>query len=175
VALAQRLLQSSLEEELTMRLYAPRYGRSRQRRGWRNGGNWRQVASCWGLLDSWMPRARTKLPPSQVLDRFQRRQPEVDALIRNAFLRGISTREVGAVLEPVFGWRPSAQTVSRIAQALDGEVRRFHWRRLADDWCYLLLDGVTMKVKQTGGVKQKLVLVAYGIRPMAPGRSSTSA
>jgi putative transposase len=89
----------------------------------------------------------------------------VDALIRNAFLRGISTREVGEVLEPVLGWKPSAQTVSRIAQALDSEVRRFHWRQLHDEWCYLLLDGVPMKVKQTGGVQQKLILVAYGIRP----------
>jgi putative transposase len=164
VALARRLLQSALEEELTVRLYAGPYVRSGRRQGWRNGGYWRQVASCWGRLDVWMPRARTKLPPSQVLDRFCRRQPEVDTLIRNAFLRGISTREVGEVLEPVLGWKPSAQTVSRIAQALDSQVGCFHRRRLRDDWCYLLLDGVTMKVKQAGGAKRRLVLVAYGIR-----------
>ena len=36
-ALATRIIQSGLEEELTMRLYATRYGRSRQRRGWRMG------------------------------------------------------------------------------------------------------------------------------------------
>jgi transposase-like protein len=164
-ALAKRIIQSGLEEELTMRLYAPWYGRSRQRRGWRNGGYWRQIASCWGVLDIWMPRARTKLPPSQVLDRFQRRQPAVDGLIRQAFLRGVSTREVGEVLAPVLGWQPSAQTVSRIAEALDSKVRLFHWRRLDDDWLYVLLDGVTMKVKHPGGVSKKLVLVAYGIRP----------
>jgi transposase-like protein len=68
----------------------------------------------------------------------------VDALIRAAFLRGVSTREVGEVLEPVLGWQPSAQTVSRVAQALDSKVRLYHWRRLVDDWGYLLLDGITM-------------------------------
>jgi putative transposase len=117
------------------------------------------------VLDIWMPRARTSLPPSEVLGRFQRRQPEVDQLIRDAFLRGVSTREVGEVLEPILGWRPSAQTVSRVAEALDSQVRLFHWRRLDDHWLYLFLDGVTMKVKHPGGVKRKLVLVAYGIRP----------
>lgn len=164
-ALARRIIESGLEEELTMRLYAPRYARATGRRGWRNGGYWRQIATCWGVLDIWMPRARQQLPPSAVLDRFQRRQGDVDALIRAAFLRGISTREGGEVLEPILGFAPSAQTVSRVAQALDSKVRLYHWRRLDDDWQYLLLDGITMKVKHPGGVTTKLVLVAYGIRP----------
>lgn len=166
--LTKRLLESALEEELTLRLQAGRYRRTEVRRGWRNGGYSRRLVSRWGLLDLWMPRARQLAsggPPSQVLRRFQRREPEVDRLIRQAFLRGISTREVGEVLEPVLGCRPSAQTVSRIAQALDAQVRHFHWRLLDDDVRYLLLDGITMTVKHPGGVKKKLVLVAYGIRP----------
>lgn len=163
-ALAERILQSSLEEELTMRLSAASYQRTGERRGWRNGSYARQIVTRWGLLDLWIPRARQQLPPSQVLGRFQRREPQVDALLRQAFLRGVSTREVGEVLEPVLGCRPSAQTVSRVTRVLDREVRRFHWRPLADDLVYLLLDGVTMKVKHPGGVAKKLVLVAYGIR-----------
>lgn len=163
--LAKRLLESALEEELTVRLQALRYRRTEERQGWRNGGYSRQLVTLWGVLDVWMPRARQALPPSAVLGRFGRRQPEVDGLIRRAFLRGISTREVGEVLEPVLEYRPSAQTVSRVAQALDAEVRRFHWRWLDDAVEYLLLDGITMKVKHPGGVSTKLVLVAYGIRP----------
>lgn len=160
---AKRIIESSLEEELTERLAASRYRRTEVRRGWRNGGYSRQVVTRWGVVDVWMPRARKALPASNVLDRFQRREARVDQLIRDAFLRGISTREVGDVLEPVVGWKPSAQTVSRVARSLDSAVRHFHWRRLTDDIEYLLLDGVTMKIKAPGGVKKKLVLVAYGI------------
>ena len=122
------------------------------------------MASRWGVLDVFQPRARTAQPSSAVLGRFQRREAEVDSLIRQAFLRGVSTRQVGAVLAPVLGWQPSAQTVSTIAKSLDQEVQRYHWRRVGDDWVYLLLDGVTMKVKHPGGMQKKLVLVAYGIR-----------
>lgn len=163
-ALAKQILEHSLEEELTARLHAARYRRTEVRGWWRNGSYPRRIFSRWGVLDIRMPRARQRLPASEVLGRFQRREAKVDALIREAFLRGVSTREVGAVLEPVLGWRASAQTVSQVARALDRDVRRFHWRRLDDDIRYLLLDGVTMRVKHPGGVSRKLVLVAYGIR-----------
>jgi putative transposase len=161
---AKRIIESSLEEELTVRLAANRYRRTEVRRGWRNGGYTRQLVTRWGLVDIWMPRARKAQPASDVLGRFQRREGQVDQLIREAFLRGISTREVGDVLEPLLGWKPSAQTVSRVARSLDSAVRHFHWRRLTDDVQYLLLDGVTMKIKAPGGVQKKLVLTAYGIR-----------
>jgi len=161
--LAKRIVESALDEELEARLRAGRYRRTEVRADWRNGGYTRRLMSRWGVLDVWMPRARHALPPSEVLGRFQRHEQRVGTLILEAFLRGVSTREVGAVLEPVLGWRPSAQTVSRLAQRLDAAVRRFHWRQLNDDIRYLLLDGVTMKVKHPGGVARKLVLVAYGI------------
>lgn len=163
-ALAKRIIEGSLEEELSMRLGAGPYSRKEGRCGYRNGGYTRCLSTRWGLLDVFMPRARTRQAPSDVLGRFQRREPEVDTLIREAFLRGISTREVGEVLEPILGCRPSAQTVSRITRSLDGQVRRFHWRSLPDEVRYLLLDGVTMTIKRPGGVGKKLVLVAYGIR-----------
>lgn len=162
--LARRILEESLEDELQRRLDAPRYARTAQRRGWRNGSYWRQLSTRWGIVDIRMPRARKRQPESSVLGRFQRREPEVDELLRAAFLRGISTREVGEVLEPVLGYRPSAQTISRITQSLQKEVQRFHWRSFPDDLRYLLLDGITMTVKHPGGVRKKLVLVAYGIR-----------
>ena len=163
--LAKRVLEGSLEEELTIRLGAAPYSRKEGRQGYRNGSYGRQLITRWGIVDIHMPRARKKLPPSEVIGRFQRREEEVDRLIREAFLRGVSTREVGEVLEPILGCRPSAQTVSRVAKSLDAEVRRFHWRPLSDEYRYLLLDGVTMTIKHPGGVKKKLVLVAYGIRP----------
>lgn len=163
--LAKRIIETSLEEELSVRLGAAPYSRKESRCGYRNGGYPRCLSTRWGLIDVFMPRARTPQAPSQVLARFQRREPEVERLIREAFLKGISTRQVGEVLEPILGCCPSAQTVSRITRSLDGEVRRFHWRSLADDVRYLLLDGVTMTIKRPGGVGKKLVLVAYGIRP----------
>jgi hypothetical protein len=46
-ALAKRILEDSLEEELSVRLQAARYRRTEVRRGWRNGGYRRQLISRW--------------------------------------------------------------------------------------------------------------------------------
>ncbi len=86
------------------------------------------------------------------------------ALVREAFLRGVSTRQVGEVLEPVLGETYSAQTVSRIARGLDATVQQFHRRHFVDDWLYLFFDGVVLKVRDSAEkVRRRVVLVAYGI------------
>jgi len=98
------------------------------------------------------------------LRRFQRRAEEVSLLIREAFLRGISTRQVGRVVATITGETVSAQTVSKLTRDLDEAVRQFHQVTLGDDYVYLFLDGVSLRVRRPTGRKQVQMLVAYGIR-----------
>jgi putative transposase len=96
----------------------------------------------------------------------QRRQEVVHDLIRQAFLRGISTRQVSQVLQPVLGEDYSAQTISNILRPLTAEVAQFHRAPLADHFIYLFLDGVVLKVRDFAGqVCRRVVLVAYGVLP----------
>ena len=46
-------------------------------------------------------------------------------LVREAFLRGISTRQVGRVVATLTGEPVSAQSVSRLTRDLDAAVRQF--------------------------------------------------
>ena len=50
-----------------------------------------------------MPRCRWRQGQSQVFSRRQRRQAQVDGLIREVFLAGVSTRRVGKTPEVVLG------------------------------------------------------------------------
>ena len=83
---------------------------------------------------------------------------------REAFLRGISTRQVGRVVAVFTGERVSPQTVSRITQELDQAVQQFHQARLNDDWAYLFLDGVSLRIRRSVGRKRVQMLVAYGVK-----------
>ncbi|MGH9504092.1 MAG: IS256 family transposase [Terriglobales bacterium] len=85
-------------------------------------------------------------------------------LIREAFLRGISTRQVGLVVAAITGETVSAQTVSKLTRDLDEAVRHFHQAQLGDDYVYLFLDGVSLRVRRPAGRKRVQMLVAYGIR-----------
>jgi len=162
--LLKHLLERTLDEEMVLLLEAARYRRVESRPGYRNGFYERHLATQMGIIKGVrVPRGRPGGQEGEVFARYQRRQAQVNALIREIFLAGISTRRVGEVLEPLLGERLSAQTVSRVAQRLHWEVERFHRALLPDDVLYLLLDGVSMRVKGALGVKRRLVLCAYAI------------
>jgi putative transposase len=88
----------------------------------------------------------------------------VSLLIREAFLRGISTRQVGRLVAILTGETVSPQTVSRLTRALDEAVHTFHRAPLEDEWAYLFLDGVSLRMRRPGGRKRVHMLVAYGVR-----------
>ncbi len=162
----QRLLEGAMEGELLEQLWAGRYRRTELRRGYRNGYRRRSLLTELGLVEHLrVPRDREGCYQPTVLPRYQRRQGKVNGLVQKMFLSGVSTRKVQEVVEPLLGEGVSAQTVSRITRSLDGEVRRYQQRPLEDRYQYLLLDGITLKVKGATGVKKRLVLCAYGITP----------
>lgn len=85
-------------------------------------------------------------------------------LIREAFLRGLSTRAVGRGVALITEEPVSAQTVSRLTRDVDQAVTQFHQAALSDDWRYLCLDGVRLRGRRPGGRKRVQLLVAYGGR-----------
>lgn len=162
--LVKTLIEGALEEEMTLVLGAGRYRRTESRHGSRNGFYERDLATQIGIVTAIrVPRARIETVQRSVFSRYQRRQEQVNDVIRNVFLAGVSTRRVGETLEALLGERVSAQTVSRVVRSLDREVARFHQAAIVDDALYLLLDGVYLRVKTAAGVQRKLILCAYVI------------
>ena len=144
--------------------WAPYERRRGKRRDYRNGYYERDFVTRFGTIRLRIARTREKSFLPVGLQRFQRRAEEVSLLIREAFLRGISTRQVGRVVATITGETVSAQTVSKLTRDLDEAVRQFHQARLDDDYVYLFLDGVSLRVRRPTGRKQVQMLVAYGIR-----------
>src|SRR2546421_5969245 len=142
-----------------------RYERRRgRRRVYRNGYYERDFVTRFGTIRLRVARTREKSFLPRGLQPFQRRAEEVSLLIREAFLRGISTRQVGRVVATLTGEVVSAQTVSKPTRDLDEAVRQFHQAQLSDDYAYLFLDGVSLRVRRPAGRKRVQMLVAYGVR-----------
>lgn len=159
------LLEKSLEEEREGYVGAGWHEPREERVDYRNGYYVREVVTGQGLLRGVrVPRVRKKGLRYQVLERYRRYRPEVEEQILGMYLRGISTRQVGPVLERLLGAGVSATTVSRIARQLDAQVREFHQRSLEDRYRYLVLDGIHMKIKGPVGVSSRVVLCAVGIQ-----------
>jgi putative transposase len=162
----KKLLEGDAEQQMAdyLGLRWHERARSAQRVDYRNGFYERDYVTPLGVIRLRIPRTRQRSFLPRWIGRLQRRAPEVAELIRQAFLRGISTRQVGRVVAMLTGEEVSAQTVSRLTRVLDRAVQAFHQRRLKDDWAYLVLDGVWLKVRRAFGPQRVLLLVAYGIR-----------
>jgi putative transposase len=161
---AQKFFLLLSERQRDFYMVSPRYGRSRERQDYRNGYYTRDFVTRFGTLRLRIARSRKRGFLPEVVKKFQRRAEEVTLLIREAFLRGISTRQTGRVVATLTGETVSAQTVSRITQALDEAVRQFHQAKLSDEYAYLFLDGVSLRMRRPAGRKRVHMLVAYGIR-----------
>ena len=152
------------ERQRDLYMVSPRYGRSGERKDYRNGYYLRDFVTRFGVLRLKIARCRRQGFLPEVIKKFERRADEVCLLIREAFLRGISTRQVGRVVGILTGEVVSAQTVSKLVRALDQAVREFHQARLRDDYGYLFLDGVSLRMRRPAGRKRVHMLVAYGVR-----------
>ena len=164
----RRLCNEAIEREsIRLRevyLNCARYERSSERRDQRNGFYHRDFQTRFGCLRLKIARSRTRSFLPAVIQLFQRRSEDVTLLVREAFLRGISTRQVGRVIASLQLGPLSAQTVSRLSRSLDSMVAAFHQCRLNDEWAYLFLDGVSLRVRRPAGRKRVQMLVAYGVR-----------
>ena len=161
---AQRLFDGLSERQRDLYMVSPRYGRSEERKDYRNGYYERDFVTKFGTLRLRVARTRKRGFLPAVVNRFQRRAEDVTLLIREAFLRGLSTRQVGRVVGVLTGEAVSPSTVSSITKSLDQVVEQFHQARLSDDYAYLFLDGVSLRMRRPAGRKRVHMLVAYGVR-----------
>jgi len=161
---AQKFFDLLSERQRDLYMVSPRYGRTAERKDYRNGYYPRDFVTRFGTLRLRVARTRKRGFLPEVVNKFQRRAEEVTLLIREAFLRGISTRQVGRVVAVLTSEAVSPQTVSRITQQLDAAVRAFHQARLSDEYAYLFLDGVSLRMRRPAGRKRVHMLVAYGVR-----------
>ena len=164
-ALIRQLLEQTMRDHVAHQIQAGWHERQPDRRqGFRNGTYRRRLLTTVGEIVLEVPRTREyRSPATAILPAYARRMPGVDAMMRQMFLRGVSTRQVGPVLEALCGQRVSATTVSALTASLEQAARRFHERALEDRYRYLLLDGVFLRVREAGGVRRRVVLCAYGL------------
>lgn len=162
----KQLLESDAEQQMADYLGLKWHERTpaAERVDYRNGFYQRDYLTPLGTIRLCIPRTRQRSFLPRWIGRLERRAPEVAELMRQAFLRGISTRQVGKVVAVLTGESVSAQTVSKLTRVLDQAVQAFHHRPLGDEWAYLVLDGVWLKVRRAFGPQRVLLLVAYGIR-----------
>jgi putative transposase len=122
------------------------YQRTPQRKDYRNGYYERDLVTTAGEIeDLSVPRTRNGFR-SELFERYQRRQAELDEAILDMFVKGVSMEQVGNIVETLTGTQPSPSTVSRVFHTLEGEFEGWKTRPLQVQYLYAYADGTYFTV-----------------------------
>lgn len=161
----QATIQLVLDEELERLVGAGPYERSDQRVDVRNGRYERHVVTTAGEVAVRVGRTRAGGAATAPIGRYARRQAEVDAAVTQAYVRGVSTRDMAGVTEVLLDKRVGKSTVSRVTKRLEDQVEELRRLPISEPITYLYLDATFVDARWARTVENVAALVAYGVGP----------
>ena len=157
-------VQELMEAEVAAQIGAGRYERSEDRSTQRNGYRARPWDTRVGTLELQIPKLRTGSYFPSWLEPRRRAEQALVAVVAEAYVQGVSTRKVEALVQALGIAGMSKSEVSRLAASLDEQVEAFRTRRLDAAYPYLWVDARYEHVREGGRVVSMAVVVAYGVR-----------
>jgi transposase-like protein len=160
---ARVLSEALMELEVSRHVGAERHERTPERTGQRNGYREREWDTRVGTIELRVPRVRDGSYFPSLLDPRKRAERALVAVVQEAYVQGVSTRRVDDLVQALGMTGISKSQVSRLCQALDGEVERFRTRPLVGPYPYVWLDATYLKVRRDGRVVSMAVVIAVGV------------
>jgi putative transposase len=152
-----------LEEEVEAFVNAAPYQRTPERRDYRNGHYERDLGTSMGVIEDLpVPRTRDGFQ-TELFEHYHRRQAELDEAICKMFVRGVSTAQVGDVVEALTGSSLSPSAVSRVFHSLESEFEGWKQRQLKSHYLYLFADGTYFSVIYGADGCKMPILAVVGI------------
>lgn len=154
----KQTLETWLEWEAEEQIGAGRYERGTSRENYRNGYRERSLGTTMGTVDLQVPRGRRPLK-FLAFDAYKRRWQELDEVLLEAHVGGMSCRVAGDRLAEMLGSSCTGATVAKLKEALAERLKSFKNAPLADEYVALQLDGMYVKIKQCGARKRPVIAV----------------
>ena len=162
--LTKRLLERAMAAEMTDHLgYAKHEPSGKNSGNSRNGNSSKTVKGEFGNLEVAIPRDRKSTFDPVILPKGESRFSGFDGKIISLYARGLTTRDIQAHLEEIYGVEVSPTLISQVTEAVTDEIKLWQNRALDEVYPILYLDAVRMKVRHNGQVINKAVYLAIGV------------
>lgn len=162
-ALLSRVLTTGLNVELTEHVGYERHAVEGHHSGnSRNGSYPKTVTTEIGAVEVQMPRDRAGTFDPVLVPKGERRLDGLSAQIVSLYAKGLTTGEIRAHLEDIYDTSISRDTISRITDAIVGDMEAWQSRPLDSLYAVILIDAIVIKVRDTS-VANRPVYVAIGV------------
>ena len=161
--LTKTVLETALEAEMTEHLG---YGRhdpaGRDGGNSRNGTRTKTVLTEIGPVQIEVPRDRDVSFDPVIVRKRQRRLDGIDQIVLSLTARGLSTGEVAAHFDEVYGAKVSRDTISRITDKVVEEMTEWANRPLDPVYPVIFIDAIHVKIRD-GQVTNRPFYVVIGV------------
>ena len=159
-AVFERAMQGELTHHLGYEKHAPDGKNSGNSR---NGSFPKTIKGKRGQVRVEVPRDRQGQFEPQLIPKGETRFDGFDDKILSLYARGMTTREIQAHLQEIYGVEVSPDLISTVTEAVIDEVRAWRARPLEAIYPILYLDALQVKIKEQGRISNKAVYLAIGV------------
>ncbi len=162
--LTKRLVERAMEVELTDHVgYEPHQEPPGGAGNTRNGSTSKTLITESGAVRIDTPRDRAGTFDPQIVRKRQRRFEGFDDKILALYSRGLSTRDIEAHLEEIYGVKVGRELISKVTDAVMEDARAWQTRPLEDVYPVLFLDCMVLKIREGGSVQRRACYLALAI------------
>jgi putative transposase len=162
--LTKRLVERAMEVEITDHLgYEPHAEPPGGAGNTRNGSTPKRLLTESGEVQVNTPRDRDGSFEPKIVRKRQRRFEGFDDKILALYARGMSTRDISAHLEEIYGVQVGRDLISKVTDAVVEDARAWQTRPLEDVYPVVFLDALVLKIRDGGSVVRKACYLALAI------------
>jgi transposase-like protein len=160
-----KTMEAMLEAEMTEHLGYERYeAKGRKSGNSRNGHSQKKLQSSAGAdVEITVPRDRNSAFEPQIIRKYETSSSELEDKILGMYAKGMSTRDISATLQELYGMAVSAQTISNITEKVMPLVEAWQSRPLAAIYPIIYLDALYFNLKKEHKVENRAVYVVLGL------------
>jgi len=158
------VVERALSAELSTHLGYDKYDPSGKNSGnSRNGVCKKTIKGEYGEVEIEVPRDRKGNFEPELIQKNQTRFDGFDNKIISLYARGMTTRDIQAQLQDLYGVEVSPTMVSNVTEAVMDEVKAWQSRALDPIYPIVYMDAIVVKIKDNKQVINKAIYLVLGV------------
>ena len=159
------VLENGLEAELDDELGYSKYDyRNKDTQNSRNGYSRKSIRTSAGPVEIAVPRDRNGEFEPQIIKKHETSLTgDIEEKILSMYAKGMTTNDISAHIEDIYGLEVSDSLVSRITDKILPVVKEWQQRPLESIYAVVFMDAIHYNVRSEGRIIKKAVYIAIGI------------